>query len=133
MPSKTTDSPLLRPRLRASRPPAPSIPDTVAYWLENPKGSRVTPLYRRAHTPMILLGSALEKREHLDGWSLVRKDTAGVRHVVASGPQLAELACPFMPERTPEEAAALAPFLAALRRLTGPRDTNPEIKDERVY
>jgi len=132
MPSKTTDSPLLRPRSRASRPPAPSIPATVAYWLENPKGSRSTPLYRRAHTPMILLGSALEKREHLDGWSLVRKDTAGVCHVVASGPELAELARPFMPERTPEEAAALAPFFAALRRITDP-DPDPEITDERVY
>lgn len=132
MPSKTTDSPLLRSRPRASRPPAPSILGTVSYWLENPKGLRVTPLYRRAHTPMILVGSALEKCEHLDGWALVRKDTAGVRHVVASGPELAELARPFMPERTPEEAAALAPFLAALRRITDP-DTDPEITDERVY
>lgn len=66
-------------------------------------------------------------------WSLVRKDTASARHVVASGPELAELARPFMPERTPEEAAALAPFLAALRRITGPLDADPEIKDERVY
>ena len=53
----------------------------------------------------------------------MRKDTAGVRHVVASGPELAELARLFMPERTPEEAAALAPFLAALRRITGALDT----------
>ena len=123
MPSKATDSPILGSQPRADRPPAPSIPDTVAYWLENPKGLRVTPLYRRAHTPMILLGSTLEKRGHLDGWSLVRKDTASVRHVVASGPELAELARPFMPERTPEEARALAPFLAALRRITGALDT----------
>ena len=131
MPSKTTD-PILRPRPRASRSPAPSIPDTVAYWIENPEGSRVTPLYRRARTPMVLLGSALEKREHLDGWSLVRRDAAGVRHVVASGAELAELARPFMPARTPEEAAALAPFLAALRRIADP-DPDPEITDERVY
>ena len=81
---------------------------------------------------MILLGSALEKREHLDGWSLVRRDTAGARHVMASGPALAELARPFLPERTPEEAAALAPFLAVLRQMTE-LDPVPEITDERVY
>jgi hypothetical protein len=132
MSSKTTDSPLLRPRANASRPQVPSIPDTVAYWIENPEGSRVTPLYRRARTPMILLGSTLEKREHLDSWSLVRRDAAGLRHIVASGAELAELARPFLPARTPGEAAALAPLLAALRRITDP-DPDLEITDERVY
>jgi len=108
------------------------MPDTVAYWLENPKGLRVTPLYRRADTPMILLGSVLERREHLDGWSLVRKDTAGVRHVLASGPAITELARPFLPERTPEEAVAMALFFDALGRISDTYPT-PEITDERVY
>ncbi len=114
-------------------PPAPSIPDTVAYWLENEHGTRVTRLYRSADSPMRLAGRALEHLDHLDSWALIRQDTSGARHVVATDDDLAELARPFMPERTPVEAAALAPYFAALRRIPGPRDPDPEITDERVY
>jgi hypothetical protein len=112
---------------------APSIPDTVAYWLENERGIRITKLYRCADRPLRWAGGALERSGHLAGMALARADTSGMRHVVAASAELAELARPFMPERTLQEAAALAPFFAALRRL--PRDpiTDPEITDERVY
>ena len=134
MHTRTTDSPQVRRRAATpDSPPAPSIADTVAYWLEDEYGTRVTRLYRGAASPMRMAGRAFEQLEHLDGWSLVRRDTSGVRHVVASSADLAELARPFMPKRTPEEAAALAPFFAALRRITDQRDPDPEIMDKRVY
>ena len=117
----------------SSLPPAPSIPDTVAYWLENWPDHRVTKLFRAGDTPMVLAGRALEHLGHLDGWSLVRRDRSGGRHVIASGPALAALAEPFMPERTPDEVAALAPYFAALRSDPAEPSTDPEITDERVY
>jgi hypothetical protein len=81
---------------------------------------------------MVFAGRPLERFGHVDGWALVRRDTAGVRHLIASGADLAELARPFMPERTPEEAVAMARFFDALGRIP---DTHPipEIRDERVY
>ncbi len=81
---------------------------------------------------MVFAGRPLERFGHVDGWALVRRDTARVRHVVASGPDLAELARPFMAERTPEEAVAMALFFDALGRIP---DTHPipEVTDERVY
>lgn len=81
---------------------------------------------------MVFAGRPLERFGHLDGWALVRRDTAGVRHLIASGADLAELARPFMPERTLEEAVAMARFFDALGRIP---DTHPipEIRDERVY
>ena len=111
----------------------PSFPDTVAYWLENERGMRITKQYRCADRPLRWAGGALERFDHVSGMALAREDTSGMRHVVAVGPELAELARPFMPERTPEEAAALAPFFAALRRDPGDPITDPEITDERVY
>lgn len=132
MHTKAIDSPPRRPRTSASLRQAPAIPDTLAYWLEHPLGTRVTKLYRRADTPMVFAGRPLERFGHVDGWALVRRDTARVRHVVASGPDLAELARPFMAERTPEEAVAMALFFDALGRIP---DTHPipEVTDERVY
>ena len=82
---------------------------------------------------MIFAGRALEKLEILDGWTLARMDTDGVRRAIATGAELAELARPFMPERTPEEVRALAPFRTALRHDPGDPITDPEITDERVY
>jgi hypothetical protein len=58
---------------------APAIADTRAYWLEKPGGTRVTRLYRRAQTPLIFAGRALEKLDVLGGWTLARVDTDGVR------------------------------------------------------
>ncbi len=104
----------------------------MAYWLENPTGARVTPLYRSAHTPMVLLGNTYEKLGNLDGWSLVRRDTDGSRHIVVAGPELAELARAFLPQRTPEEAAALAPFFSALRRVATGTGVNDGIEDDTV-
>jgi hypothetical protein len=112
---------------------APAIADTRAYWLEKPGGTRVTRLYRHADTLLIFAGRALEKLEALDGWTLARVDTDGARHAIACGAELAELARPFMPERTPEEVKALAPFRAALHHEPGDPITDPEITDERVY
>ena len=82
---------------------------------------------------MIFAGRALEKLEVLDGWTLARMDTDGVRHAIVSGAELAELARPFMPERTPEEMRALAPFVAARRHDPMDPVTDPEITDKRVY
>jgi hypothetical protein len=105
----------------------------VAYWLENWPDHRVTKLFRACDTPMIFAGRALENLGHLEGWSLVRQDTSGGRHVVASGAELAALATPFKPERTPDDLAALAPYFAARRHDPGVPSTDPEIRDKRVY
>jgi hypothetical protein len=133
MRTKLADTPRTRPRPDTPPRAAPAIADTRAYWLEKPGGTRVTRLYRHADTPLIFAGRALEKLEVLDGWTLARMDTDGVRHVIASGTELADLARPFMPKRTPEEVRALAPFFAARRH--DPKDpiTDPEITDKRVY
>jgi len=134
MRTKTTDSPQVRRRAAPpDSPPAPSIPGTVAYWLEDERGVRITKLYRCADRPLRWAGGALERFDHVAGLALAREDTSATRHVVVTGAELAELARPFMPDRTPEEAAALAPFFAALRRITDPRDPDPEITDKRVY
>jgi hypothetical protein len=134
MHTKTTESPRVeqRPSRRSSQP-APSIADTVAYWLEDERRVRITKLYRCADRPLRWAGGALERFGHVAGLALARQDTSGTRHIVVTGAELAELARPFMPQRTPEEAAALAPFFAALRRIAGPRDPDPEITDKRVY
>ena len=132
MRTKLADSPILPGPLGSSPvPPAPSIPDTVAYWLEDQYGTRVTKLYRLATTPMVLAGRVLENRGDLDGWSLVRRDMSGNRHVVATTSALATLAKPFQPARTPQETEALRPFLEAVRA-TGFRPSNAKT-DERVY
>jgi hypothetical protein len=133
MRTKLADTPRTRPRTGTPPLAAPAIADTRAYWLEKPGGTRVTRLYRHADTPLIFAGRALEKLEALDGWTLARMDTDGVRHAIASGAELADLARPFMPERTPEEVRALAPFFAARRHDPKNPITDPEIRDKRVY
>ncbi len=132
MPTKLADSPIPRPRSgTADAPPAPSIPDTLAYWLEDETGTRVTKLYRLATTPLVFAGRALENRGNLQGWSLVRRDTNGIRHVVATASEFANLAEPFMPERTPLEAEQIRRHLDTIRAI-GFRRSNA-VTDERVY
>ena len=132
MRTKLADSPIPVSRSDAAdMPVAPSIPDTLAYWLEDESGTRVTKLYRLATIPMILAGRALENRGDLLGWSLVRRDTNGIRHVVATASELAALAEPFMPDRTPLEAERLRPHLDAVRAM-GFRRSNP-VTDKRLY
>jgi hypothetical protein len=133
MRTKLADSPRTRPRIGTPTLAAPATAGTRAYWLEKPGGLRVTRLYHHADIPLIFAGRALEKLEALDGWTLARMDTDGVRHTIAAGAELSELARPFMPVRTQEQVRALAPFRTALRRDPGDPITDPEVKDRRVY
>ena len=65
------------------------------------------------------------------GWTVARRDTVGVRHVIASGRELEVCARPFMPARTPAEAEHIGRFNAA-RRAEGFRRANL-VTDEQVY
>jgi hypothetical protein len=133
MSTKTPDLSASRRGPAAPKTPAIAVAGAVAYWLEDEHGTRVTKLFRAGERPLRLAGRALETAGHLDRWSLVSIDAPGVRHIVASGSDLAVLARPFMPQRTPEEAAALAPFFAALRRIPEYPTPDPAVTDERVY
>jgi hypothetical protein len=133
MSTKTSDGTRLRPATAAPAVHAPAFPDTVAYWLEDDLGNRVSRFFATSEKPMRLAGRVLENLGGLDGWTVARRDIAGTRHVVASGKQLELAATPFMPVRTREEAAAVRRFNEALRR--DPRfPSRARIEtDERVY
>ncbi len=82
---------------------------------------------------MALAGRVLENLGSLDGWSVARMDSSRVRHTVATGAALAELALGLGPVRTPREAEAVQRFNDALRKDPGfPRRANL-VTDERVY
>ena len=133
MSTKTSDRSPLRLAREATAVHALEFPDTVAYWLEDDLGNRVSRLFASSEKPMKLAGRVLENLGELDGWTVARRDTIGVRHVVASGNQLELAATPFMPVRTREEADAVRRFNEALRR--DPRfPSRARIEtDERVY
>jgi hypothetical protein len=114
-------------------PVPPSFPDTVAYWLEDDLGRRISKFFTASEKPLRLAGRALENIGTLDGWAVARRDGQGGRHVVASGAALAELATPFKPMRTPAEEAVLGRFLEALRRDPDFPSRAAIVSDERVY
>jgi hypothetical protein len=109
----------------------PTFPDTVAHWLEDGSGTRVSKLFAVSEKPLKLAGRALENVGSLAGWTVARRDTHGVRHVVASGTDLEDMARPFIPERTPAGAAVIDRLNRA-RRAIGFRRATIET-DERVY
>jgi hypothetical protein len=134
MPTKKVDPEALAAPEATSRPAGPTFPDTVAYWLEDDLGRRISKLFKTSDAPLRLAGRALENIGALEGWTVARRDRRGARHVVASGAMLEILATPFKPERTEEEAAALAPFFEGLRRDPDfPSRTANAVTDERVY
>jgi hypothetical protein len=109
------------------------FPDTVAYWLEDELGNRVSKLFATSEKPMKLAGRVLENLGGIDGWTVARRDTSGARHVVASGTDLEAMATPFKLVRTTAEQAALGRLLEALRSDPDfPRRANV-VTDERVY
>jgi hypothetical protein len=107
------------------------LPETVAYWLEDDLGHRVSKLFASSESPLRLAGRILENVGTLAGWIIARRDSAGVRHVVASDTDLEIMATPFMPVRTPSETVALRIFNET-RRAAGFRRANV-VTDERVY
>lgn len=132
MRTKTSD-PTRRSVARALTAPAPSFPDTVAYWLEDDLGNRVSKLFASSEKPMRLAGRALENLGTLRGWTVARRDVQGRRHVLAESGDLESLARPFMPVRTPEEAAIMARVNEARRKDPAfPTRARPDT-DERVY
>ena len=102
-----------------------------AYWLEYGGRLRVTKLSRAPDRPLWMAGRVLESVGSLDGFALARRDLEGVRHVVASGVDFEAMARSHMPERTPEEAAAIDRHLAVIRAV-GLREPL-EDTDQRVY
>lgn len=133
MSTKTSDRTRLRLATDASAVHVPVFPDTVAYWLEDDLGNRVSRFFATSEKPMKLAGRVLENLGGMDGWTVARRDISGARHVFASGKQLELAATPFMPVRTREEADAVRRFNEALRR--DPRfPSRARIEtDERVY
>jgi hypothetical protein len=131
MRTKTTDRIRLRLATAAPGVSGPIFSDTVAYWLEDDLENRISKLYATSDKPLKLAGRALENVGSLAGWTVARRDTAGARHVVASGAELEAMATPFMPVRTPDEAESLRPFNEA-RRAEGFRHANV-VTDEGVY
>jgi hypothetical protein len=131
MPTKTSDRTHLQLATAAPAVSGPTFSDTVAYWLEDDLGNRISKLYASSDKPLKLAGRALDNVGSLEGWSVARRDTAGTHHVVASGTDLETMATPFMPVRTAAEAAALRRFDEA-RRSIGFRRANV-VTDERVY
>jgi hypothetical protein len=109
----------------------PLFPDTVECWLEDELGYRVSKLFATSDKPLKLAGRVLETVGSLDGWTLARRDSDGVSHVVASGAELELMAAPFMPARTAAEAEHIRRLNVA-RRALGFRRANV-ITDERVY
>jgi hypothetical protein len=111
----------------------PSFPETVAYWLEDDVGNRVSRFFSSSEMPMKLAGRACENLGTLRGWTVARRGLDGARHVVASGTGLEALARPFMPVRAPDEAAAVRRVNEARRRdPTFPSRAQVDT-DERVY
>jgi hypothetical protein len=131
MPTKTSDRSKVRLATAALGVSGPIFSNTVAYWLEDDLGDRISKLYASSDKPLKLAGRALDNVGSLEGWTVARRDTAGTRHVVASGTDLETMATPFMPVRTAAEAAALRRFDEA-RRSMGFRRANV-VTDERVY
>ena len=133
MSTKTSD----RTRARLAPPTtlaeAPVFPDTVAFWLEDELGNRVSRLFATSEKPMKLAGRVLENLGGMDGWTVARRDTSGARHVVASGTDLEVMATPFMPVRTTAEQAALGRLLEALRSDPDFPSRANVVTDERVY
>ncbi len=107
------------------------IPETVAYWLEDDLGNRISKLYASSDKPLRLAGRALDNVGSLEGWTVARRDIAGTRHVVASGTDLETMATPFIPVRTAAEAAAWRRFDEARRSMGFRRAT--VVTDDRVY
>jgi hypothetical protein len=133
MRTKNLDRPSVTSIADVTLPVPPSFPDTVAYWLEDDLGRRVSKLFAASEKPLRLAGRALENIGTLDGWAVARRDHHGDRHVVASGASLAELATPFKPVRTTAEHAALGRFLEALRSDPDFPSRAAPVADERVY
>jgi len=131
MRTKTSDRTGLPSQPTAPGVSAPLFPDTVECWLEDEVGNRVSKLYATSDKPLKLAGRVLENVGSLGGWTVARRDSAGVRHVVASGAELEVMATPFMPARTPAEAEHIRRFNEA-RRAEGFRRANV-ITDKRVY
>jgi hypothetical protein len=111
----------------------PIFSNTVAYWLEDDLGNRISKLYASSDKPLKLAGRALENIGTLNGWAVARRDHHGDRHVVASGASLAELATPFKPVRKTAEQAALGRFLEALRSDPDFPSRAAPVADEHVY
>jgi hypothetical protein len=131
MRTKTSDRTRVRFEIATVDAAAPFFPDTIAYWLEDDLGNRVSLLFAASDSPLRLAGRVLENVGSLTEWSLARRDTAGVRHVVACGEDLESMATPFMPVRTSEQADRLRPLNEARRAAGFRRPTI--VTDERVY
>jgi hypothetical protein len=131
MRTKTTDRGPLRLATAAPGVVGPIFSNTVAYWLEDDLGNRISKLFVTSDRPLKLAGRALENVGSLTGWTVARRDTAGVRHIIASGAELEVMSRPFMPARTPAEAEHIKRFNEA-RRAAGFRQANL-VTDERVY
>ncbi len=133
MRTKTAD--LIRqsrsPAIAAS--PGPSIPEADAYWLEDDLGNRVSKLFRTSDSPLRLAGRVLETLGHVDGWTLAWRDVSGDRQVLATGGDLAALATPYRPARSPDEAAHMSRFNEARRRDPAFPTRARAVTDERVY
>jgi hypothetical protein len=117
--------------VRSPRAATPDLPDTAAYWLEDDLGNRVSKLFSSSDRPLRLAGRVLENVGSLEGWSMVRRDMAGARHLVASGDDLVVMTIPFMPERTLADAEKLRRLNEA-RRAAGFRRASV-VTDEKVY
>jgi hypothetical protein len=133
MRTKSSDPTRRSTAASTSTPPAPNIPGTIAYWLEDDLGNRISKLFASSAKPLRLAGRVLEKLGTLRDWAVARRDVEGRRHVVAASEDLEVLARPFMPDRTPEEAAVMARIHEALRKDPKfPTRARPET-DGRVY
>ncbi len=113
------------------RPRLDSATDTISYWLEDDLGRRVSKLFARSEKALTLAGRVLENAGSLDGWIVARRDTAGARHIIASGKGLELMAEPFKPVRTRAEAESLRRLNDA-RRAIGFRRAKV-VTDEKVY
>ena len=131
MPTKTNDHTQVKLATAAPGVSGPIFSNTVAYWLEDDLGNRISKLYASSDKPLKLAARALDNVGSLEGWTVARRDTTGTRHVVTSGTDLETMATPFMPVRTAAEAGALRRFDEA-RRSIGFRRANV-VTDERVY
>ena len=133
MRTKTAD-PIRQSRSPAiAADPGLSASDAGAYWLEDELGNRVSKLFRASDRPLRLAGRVLENLGHVDGWTLAWRDLNGDRHVLASSGELATLATPYMPGRSPEEAAHFSRFNGARRRDAAFPTRARAVTDECVY
>jgi hypothetical protein len=133
MRTKTSDRHLGPERAGPGSPVEPAFPDTWAYWLEDESGQQISRRYAASGGPLRLAGRALENTGSLTGYTLVRRSLDSARHVIASDRELEVMATPFMPKRTPEEAARFQRFRRALHETFGPPRRPDVIRDKRVY